>query len=105
MVLKELKVSAPFAFKNRNKRSKYKRRIVKEDHYVVIAQPSDLYLNHFTPKSSKAADIAIELWKLVSEFKNSLKIIGADGTNTNVGNKSLILSLLILSSKLTFLTL
>ena len=66
----------------------------KEEHVTVIAEPE--YVDHFTPKNGKSATLADELKIVVSENESSssLKVIGADGTNVNTGEKGGAIKLL-----------
>ena len=63
------------------------RQTVQEEHIVVVEEPNSEYRTHFTPASGKAIDIAKDLMKFISESvsKNSLTVIGTDGTAVNTG--------------------
>jgi hypothetical protein len=39
----------------------------KEDHYVVVAYPGELYVDHAAPQSGKASDIAAEILSVIRE--------------------------------------
>ena len=58
-----------------------------EEHYVVVGEPGELYLTHFTPEDGKGLTIANGLYKKIenSQLQDSLTVIGTDGTNTMTG--------------------
>ena len=60
-----------------------------QENVTVISEPGSKYVDHFIPKSGKAAHIANELYDLLVETDSlhSLSVIGADGTNVNTGWK------------------
>ena len=80
-------IRVPFSARRSSTISRATRLIKKEDHYVVVGQPGNIYLNNFTPSSAKAIDITSEILKVIVKYKIILKVVGADGTTTNVGNK------------------
>lgn len=59
----------------------------REEHIVVLSQPGSRYVDHFTPISGKAIDIAKQLLRIVEaiESVNTLDVIGANGTAVNTG--------------------
>ncbi len=71
-------------------------RNVREDHITVISEPGAKYLDHFTPKSGKACDIADELFDLLKEYRSAetIRALGCDGTAVNTGRKGGVLRLL-----------
>lgn len=68
----------------------------KEEHVTVISEPGSEYVDHFTPSNGKSATLAEELHMLVleKESSGSLRVIGADGTNVNTGEKGGAIKLL-----------
>ena len=62
---------------------------IREEHVTVISEPGSVYIDHFTPLNDKAASLADELYTLLLEKNSSstLRVIGADGTNVNTGQK------------------
>ena len=60
-----------------------------QENVTVISEPGSKYVDHFIPRSGKAAHIANELYDLLVETDSlhSLSVIGADGTNVNTGWK------------------
>jgi hypothetical protein len=62
-----------------------KRSKCREDHYVILSEPGNQYINHVTPNSSKAKDVAKEIIDTYRSVNGNLKVIGCDGTVNNVG--------------------
>lgn len=62
-------------------------KIKKEDHYVVVAYPGELYVDHASPQSGKASDIATEILSIIRETNSvdTLTAVLSDGTNVNTG--------------------
>jgi len=66
------------------------RRKINEEHYVIIAYPGETYIDHVTPVSCKAFDVATEIISIITKT-NSLKTVAAvvcDGTVNNTGKRS-----------------
>ncbi|KAI9552227.1 hypothetical protein GHT06_022581 [Daphnia sinensis] len=59
----------------------------REEHIVVLSQPGSRYVDHFTPISGKAIDIAKQLFRIVeaTESVNTLDVKLPDGTAVNTG--------------------
>jgi hypothetical protein len=66
------------------------RRILKEEHYVIVAFPGETYIDHVVPQSSKAVDIGKEIMSIIVSTQSSLTLqaIVCDGTNTNTGKNN-----------------
>ena len=63
-------------------------RLEVEDHYVLIVEPGSQYLSHVTPPSGHGRIIAQSIYNLLKEedlLDQPISVIGADGTNSNVG--------------------
>jgi len=72
------------------------RRKIKEEHYVIISYPEMKYIDHVTPKSSKANDVATQITSTIT-VTNSLETLAAvvcDGTVSNTGKKGGVIRLL-----------
>jgi hypothetical protein len=54
-----------------------------EEHISVVGQPGNNYIDHLTPRSGKAEDIASSL--LALDCFADLIVVGCDGTATNTG--------------------
>ena len=62
---------------------------IKEDHYVIVSYPGNVYVDHVAFQTGRSADITKELISVV-RAKNSDKTLTAivcDGTNVNTGYK------------------
>ena len=59
----------------------------KEEHYVIVSFPQNKYVNHVTPQSSKAVDIAQEILLSINNIKSSdtLAAVVCDGSVNNTG--------------------
>lgn len=71
--------------------SKRFRRVIKEEHYSLIQEPSSVYVGHVTPKSGSSEDIAKSVITYLGDqdiSTGSLTVIGCDGTAVNTGLKS-----------------
>ncbi|KAL4720604.1 hypothetical protein ACJJTC_006946 [Scirpophaga incertulas] len=71
--------------------SKRFKRVVKEEHYVLIQEPGNIFLGHVTPNSGSAEDIATSIISYLTSNDISLDelvVIGCDGTNVNTGLKN-----------------
>ncbi|QQP38148.1 Uncharacterized protein FKW44_018646 [Caligus rogercresseyi] len=66
------------------KTNKWTSKFMKNDHYVILSEPDNVYLTHVTPKSGHGKEIS----RAVHEFlvQKSIVCVGCDGTNTNVGS-------------------
>ena len=62
----------------------------KEDHYAIIAYPSEQYVDHIAPQSGKAEDISKEILSVIrdTDSTDTLCAVICDGTNTNTGEHS-----------------
>ena len=70
------------------KTGRWSPKLVVEDHYVIIVEPGSQYLSHVTPISGHGKVIAGAIYKFLVEEKlqdNPILVVGADGTNSNVG--------------------
>ena len=63
---------------------------ITEEHYVCVAEPGGKYLTHVSSTSGHGVNVAKSIYKFINEHKlgNQIKVIGADGTNVNVGWKA-----------------
>lgn len=71
--------------------SKRFKRVVKEEHYVLIQEPGNIFLGHVTPNSGSSEDIATSIISYLTSNDISLDelvVIGCDGTNVNTGLKN-----------------
>jgi hypothetical protein len=66
-----------------------RRKIVTEEHIVLIAEPRGIYLGHVSPKIGTAAAIVKSILQYLETDEtidtSSLRVIGCDGTNVNTG--------------------
>ena len=72
-----------------DKESYTKLEFIKEDYYVIVSYPGNVYVDHVAPQTRRSADITKELILVVRE-KNSDKTLTAivyDGTKVNMGYK------------------
>ena len=65
-----------------------------EDHYTIVLEPGSQYKAHVTPESSTAKDISSAMYENMGSQMDAIKVIGSDGTNTNVGSKGGVITLL-----------
>ena len=56
-----------------------------EEHVVVLTEPGERYVAHFTPQSGKALDLLNELYSTHLQFGGRVKVLGCDGTAVNTG--------------------
>ena len=63
-----------------------------EEHITIINEPGREYMCHVVSLCHKAEDIYNAIVNSISENLNCLKVISADGTNTNAGHKTGIIS-------------
>ncbi|CAH1106918.1 unnamed protein product [Psylliodes chrysocephalus] len=71
--------------------SENRKRMVTEEHVVLIEEPDSKYIGHISPKSGSALSILnaiTEFFEKQSNALDCLEVIGCDGTNTNIGNKN-----------------
>ena len=61
-----------------------------EENYVLVSKPGGRYVTHFTPKSSKSADIANLILEVIkgSSLEDSIAVIGCDSANVNASCSS-----------------
>ena len=72
---------------------KCKKQIV-EEHYTIVLEPDSVYKSHVTPISGSAKNISNAIFLEMDSLMNHIKVVGSDGTNTNVGAKGGVISLL-----------
>ena len=63
-------------------------RTIREEHISIVREPESRYLDHVTPGSGKAKDIASEILDLLSKKSVNTKqivAIGCDSTAINTG--------------------
>jgi len=73
-----------------------KRKVVTEEHYVVIGEPGTFYLTHVTPENGKGRVIANAIYQYIKDnsMENNIYLIGTDGTAVMTGaNNGFIRSL------------
>ena len=58
-----------------------------EEHVVVLSEPGNVYLTHFTPSSGRALDLLNELYSISVMFGDTVKVLGCDGAAVNTGVK------------------
>ncbi|XP_043230069.1 uncharacterized protein LOC122385687 [Amphibalanus amphitrite] len=56
-----------------------------QEHVVVLSEPGNLYLTHFTPQSGSAIHMVNELYTIAVAFGEHVKALGCDGTAVNIG--------------------
>lgn len=74
-----------------------RRRKIMEEHIVLIEEPGENYIGHVSPSTGSAASIVDCINSFLDESSitlDELKVIGCDGTNTNIGFKGGIVALL-----------
>ena len=82
------KKTATRVLKQNPKTGRWSPRLEVEDHYVLIVEPGSQYLSHVTPPSGHGRIIAQSIYNLLKEedlLDQPISVIGADGTNSNVG--------------------
>ena len=52
---------------------------------LLLSEPNGQYIDHFTPKSGKAKDIAEKIVHIYQSFNGHLRAVGCDGIVCNVG--------------------
>ena len=59
-----------------------------QDHYVILEEPNSVYLGHVVPYSGHGICIAVALSRFAKAhgWDPHITVVGADGTNTNVGS-------------------
>ena len=64
-------------------------KFVKDDHYVIVSYPENVYVDHVAPQTGRLSDVAKELISVVRErcSEESLTAVVCDGTNVNAGHK------------------
>ena len=82
-----------------NENNKLLKSIEMEEHISILAEPGSYYVDHVTPETGKAKDIAQEILSVLSETDSicSLIGVGCDGCATNTGKNSGIIRRLELS--------
>ncbi|GBM44763.1 hypothetical protein AVEN_164920-1 [Araneus ventricosus] len=84
------------------KDTKYYPMTTKAEHYILVDEPSSVYLRHVTAAKggAKAIKEAILNFFVSNNIQlNGLTVIGCDGTNINTGHKGGIIRLMELASK------
>lgn len=63
---------------------------IKQEHYVVLSYPGNIYIDHVVPQTSKATDVAKEIACVINETdsEESLQAVLCDGTNVNTGRNN-----------------
>ena len=51
----------------------------------MIAEPGSRYIDHISPKSGKAKDVATEIIDVINEISADVVVLGCDGTPVNTG--------------------
>ena len=67
---------------------RFYQRTIRKEHISIVSEPESRYLDHVTPGSSKAKDIASEIFDVLSKksFDNKQMVaIGCDSTAVNTG--------------------
>ena len=70
---------------------RWRRRIKKEVHTSLVAEPGGHYLGHVVPRSGKSSDISASIAEHVGEHcytPTSLQAVGSDGTPINTGHNN-----------------
>ena len=72
----------------KGKSGKTFQKTVVQDHYVILEEPNSVFLGHVVPYSGHGISIAVALSRFAKEhgWDPEITVIGADGTNTNVGS-------------------
>ena len=70
--------------------NKSHKKIVIEDHYVMIVEPGEFYLTHFAAENGKGQTIALQVYGAIqqTELITKLAVVGCDGTASMTGHKS-----------------
>lgn len=72
-----------------------KNKLIKEDHIVLVKEPSSSYIGHITPSSGSSEDILKSILAYFTKGElNNLLAVGSDGTNVNTGVNGGIIRLL-----------
>lgn len=74
-----------------------RKRTIVEEHITLLQEPGSNYIGHLSPVSGTALSILDSLIEFLDNSSisfDSLEVVGCDGTNTNVGTKGGIISLL-----------
>ena len=58
-----------------------------EEHYVVVGEPEEFYLAHFSPVNGKGKTIASNLFDIIKNtaLQEKLLVVGSDGTAVMTG--------------------
>ena len=66
---------------------KFYSKIEIEEHYIIVEEPVEMYLTHFSVEESKDVTIAKNTYKALgnTDLQNSLSIVGSDGTAIMTG--------------------
>ena len=72
------------------------RKRIQQERIVIISEPGSQYVDHFSPISGKAHDIArhMILFIRATNSEDTIRAIGADGTAVNTGCKNGVISLI-----------
>jgi len=82
------KKTATRVMERNDKTGRWNRKVVVQDHYVIITEPGSQYLGHVTPKSGHGKSIAEAIYTFLVDNNltdHPITCVGADGTNVNVG--------------------
>lgn len=77
-------------------------RKVKEEHISILQEPGSLFFSHVTVHNGDAGTIRIAIWDRLQDKNvdlSTIKAIGSDGTNVNVGRENGVLRYMELSLK------
>lgn len=69
---------------------KMHKKIIVEEHIVVLCEPGSRYLGHVCPRAGTAKEISLSLFNFLMEkiMLDSVVVIGCDGTVVNTGRKN-----------------
>ena len=72
------------------------RKIINEEHYVIVSQPDNEYAEHLAPLGSKAVDVGQSIFNYIEESGQveNISVVGCDSTNVNTGNKNGVITYL-----------
>ena len=65
-----------------------------EEHVTIILEPNSVYKCHVTPKSGSAKNLASAILDDMGTSMDTIRVIGSDGTNVNVGRKGGVIVLM-----------
>ena len=59
-----------------------------EEHYTILFEPGNNYFIHITQDNSRAECVSRSIFTQISPFSHNARVISADSTNVNTGNKN-----------------